>query len=66
MKVFACIVAVLVALMTVVHAVDAELVSFRRSHGGAGDDLTLDIYVDSGYTQWVGQALSAQTLPTAF
>ncbi|MEM2096198.1 MAG: hypothetical protein QXX19_02950 [Candidatus Caldarchaeum sp.] len=58
MKVFACIVAVLVALMTVVHAVDAELVSFRRSHGGAGDDLTLDIYVDSNGIYTVGRTSS--------
>lgn len=45
-------------MMTVAHAADAELVSFRRSHGGAGDDLTLDIYVDSNGIYTVGRTSS--------
>lgn len=47
-----------VALMLLVQAATAELVSFRRSYGGAGDDTTLDIYVDSNGIYTVGRTTS--------
>ncbi|MDW8360036.1 MAG: hypothetical protein RMK31_05575 [Candidatus Caldarchaeum sp.] len=58
MRSSACCLAALAVMMLLAQTASAEMVSFRRSHGGPGDDRTLDIFVDSAGIYTVGSTAS--------
>ncbi|MCS6784139.1 MAG: hypothetical protein NZ581_02950 [Candidatus Caldarchaeum sp.] len=57
----------LVAVLLVLPLASSEVVTFRRSYGGAGDEFTFDIFVDSNAIYTVGSTNSfGSNPPNAF